>query len=182
MDLIWIVQPGFYEIFQQVFTSDLLLQWLQLAKLTRTPTMGHFRTESALELGSLWESIRQNMGQPWATGPAPSLVLPGERLTRTKTSQGTIQEAVVNPSLILHLQVGPILKPRLSIYISEKMIGDNAPLINYGRPFCQSYHLKGLCNLKWGGRHAHIFLLVIYHGILPACTAQLYESIPPLVM
>ena len=71
------------------------------------------------------------------------------------TWRQSFHEAVENPLPISALQVGLGFKLHLSMDMSEEMTGEAAPLTDNVHPFCLSFHLKGVCNSNFGGRHAN---------------------------
>ena len=62
----------------------------------------------------------------------------------------------------------------------EKATGAPVPQTDDGRPFCLSYHLKGVCNSNCCGRHAHRTLYPHEQGVLSAWKSQFCTAPPPV--
>ena len=66
--------------------------------------------------------------------------------------------------------------------MSEEMTEDPSPLIDAERLFCLSYHMKGVSNSNYDGRHVHRRLSLIENGILAALKAQICGLAPLSVL
>ena len=88
--------------------------------------------------------------------------------------------AVQNPHPLPHLQVGPGFRIKQSMEKATIATGSPVPQTADGRPFCFSYHLKGMCNSNCGGRHAHRTLSPHEQGILSAWKSRLCTDPHPV--
>ena len=63
---------------------------------------------------------------------------------------------------------------------SDRTTGAPVPQTDDGRPFCLSYHLKGMCNSNCGGRHTHRTLSQHEQGVLSAWKSRFCAAPPPV--
>ena len=141
--LVRLIQTDLNESFRQVFTSHLPMRWSHLIPLIRALTTGHFRPDTITMPGGFRQNFPAALPPHRATDP-PQLKSPTQRGgdDHTATSQVDVQ----NPDPPLQLQVGPIFRLRQSMEQAAIAIGTPVPQTADGRPFCLSYHLKGVCN------------------------------------
>ena len=92
----------------------------------------------------------------------------------------TSQVAVQNPNPLPHLQVRPGFRLRQSMEQSNVTTGSPVPQRSDGRPFCLSYHLKGVCNSNCGYRHAHRTLSLHEQGTLSTCKSRFCSETHPV--
>ena len=59
---------------------------------------------------------------------------------------------------------------------------ETVPITDDNHPLCMSYHMKGVCNSNYDGRHAHRRLYSMGHVRLSAWKEKFYGSVLPLVM
>ena len=66
--------------------------------------------------------------------------------------------------------------------MEQSNITTGSPLLQRadGRPFCLSYHLKGVCNSNCGGHHAHRMLSPHNWGILSAWKSRFCAETHPV--
>ena len=140
------------------------MRWPHLTPLIRTLTTGHFRPDTVHMTGGFQHNVPAALTPHRAT--APTQRAPAQRGGDDHTAIS--QVAVQNQNPIPHLQVGSGF--RLLKSMEQAVIATGTPVLQTadGRPFCLSYHLKGVCNSKWGGRHAHRPLSPHKWGILSA--------------
>ena len=93
-----------------------------------------------------------------------------------KTARAAGQETIHNPSPTQYLQVGMGFNLRLAMDILEKMTGAAMTLTDTGRPLCERYDLKNVCNSNFGGRHVHRRLMISKNGLVAVFKAQLCEG------
>ena len=162
--LVRLIQTEFNKSFQKVFTSHLPVRWPHLTPLIRTLTTGNFRPNTI----TMPDGFRLNVPTALASyrATAPLYRAPSQRGGDEHTA--TSQVAVQNPNPLPHLQVGPGFRLRQSMEKVTIATGSPVPQKADGRPFCMSYHLKGVCNSNCGGRHAHRTLYPNERGILSA--------------
>ena len=171
------IQTDFNESFRQVFSSHLPVRWPHFTPLIRTLTTGHFHPDTVtMSVGfrhNLTTAItpHQNTAPPYKTSTEQR---GGEQYTATS------QVEVQNSTPLPHLQVGPGFRLRQSMEQTENKTGAPVPQINDGRPFCFSYHLKGVCNSTCGGRHAHRTLFHHKQGVLSAWIYRFCSAPPPV--
>ena len=121
----------------------------------------------------------QNTAPPYKTTTAQR---GGDQYTATS------KVAIQNPTPLPHLQVGPGFRLWQSMEQAERTTGAPVPQTDDGHPLCLSYHLKGVCNSKCGGRHAHRMISQHEQGVLSVwksrfCAAPPHSHrncIPPL--
>ena len=166
----------FNESFRQVFTSHLPVRWPHLSPLIRTLTTGHFRPDRV----TMPDGFRLNVPT------APLSYRSAAHQNRAPAQRGgeehtaTSQMAVQNPNPLPHLQVGPGFRLRQSMDQSNVTTGSPVPQTADGRPFCLSYHLKGVCNSNCGGCHAHRRLSPHERGTLSAWKSHFYSESHPV--
>ena len=164
------------ESFRKVLTSHLPVRWPHLTPLIRTLTTGHFRPYTVTMPGG----FRLNV----LTAPASYRATPP--LHRSPAQRGgdehtaTSQVAVQNPTPLPHLQVGPGFRLRQSMEQATIATGSLVPQAADCRPFCLSYHLKGVCNSNCGGRHAYRTLSPHKRGILSAWKSRFCADTHPV--
>ena len=150
--LVRLIQTDFNESLRHIFTSHLPVRWPHFTPLIRTLTTGQFHLDTINMPGGFRHNLptvtkpHQNTAPTYKTSTAQR---GGEQYTTT------LQVAVQNPTPLPHLQVGPGFRLLKSMEHAEKTTGALVPQTNDGRPFCLSYHPKGVCNSNCGGRHAH---------------------------
>ena len=160
--LVRIIQTEFNESFRQVFTSHLPVRWPHLTPLIRTLTTGHFCPDTVTMPGGFHLNVPT--APPSYRAAAPQNRAPAHQGGEEHTA--TSQVAVQNPNPLPHLQVGTGFRLRQSMEQSNVTTGSPVPQTADGRPFCLSYHLKGVCNSNCGGRHSHRTLSPHKRGIL----------------
>ena len=87
---------------------------------------------------------------------------------------------VQNPAPLPHHQVGPGFRLRQSMDQAEETTGMPVTQTDDSRPFCLSYHLKGVCNSNYGDRHAHRTLSSHEQGVLSAWKSRFCTTQPPV--
>ena len=162
--LVRLIQTEFNESFQQVFTSHLPVRWTHMTPLIRTLTTGNFRPDTVTIPGGFRLNVPTTPGSYRATAPPHRALAKRGGNEHTATSQVAVQ----NPNPLPHLQVGPGF--RLRKLMEQATIATGSPVLQTadGRPFCLTYHLKGVCNSNCGGRHAHRMIYLHERGILSA--------------
>ena len=164
--LVWLIQTEFNESFLQIFTSHLPVQWPHFTPLIWTLTTWHFHPGTVTMPGGLRHSL------PTAVTAHRTAASPHKTLTPAQRGGGgytaTSQVAVQNPAPLPHLQVGSGFRLRQSMEQAADVTGTPVPQTDDGRPFCLSYHLKGVYNSNCGGRHAHRTLSLYEQGVLSA--------------
>ena len=161
--LVQLIQTEFNESLRQVFTSQLPVHWPHFTPLTRTLTTAHFHPDTITMLGG----FRHNL--PSAIMPHRNTASPYKKSTAQRGREqytAPAQVEVQNPTPLTHLQVGLGFRLLQSMEKSEKATGAPVPQNDDGRPFCLSYHLKGVCNSNCGGRHAQMTLSPHEQGVL----------------
>ena len=152
------------------------MRWPHLTPLIRTLTTGQFRPDTVTMPGG----FRHNV--PTAP-PSYRSAAPQNRATAQRRGEehtATSQLAVQNPNPLPHLQVGPGFRLRQSMEQLNVTTGSPVPQTADGRPFCLSYHLKGVCNSKFGGRHAHQTLSLHKRGTLSAWKSRFCAETHPV--
>ena len=176
--LVRLTQTDFNESFRKIFTSHLPVRWPHLTPLIRTLTTGHFRPDAVTMPGGFQHNLPVVITPHRATA-LTQRTAPVQRVGDDHTA--TSQVAVQNPNPLPHLQVGPGFRLRQSMDQSTIAIGTPVPPIADGHLFCLSYHLKGVCNSNYGGRHAHIPLSLHEWFILSARKYRLYTDPNPVI-
>ena len=159
-----LIQTEFNESSRQVFTSHLPVRWPHLTSLIRTLTTGNFRPDMV----TMPRGFRHNVPAALTSyqAIAPPHIEPAHRGGDDHTA--TSQVAVQNTNPLPHLQVGPGFRLRQSMEQTKIATGTPVTQNADGRPFCLSYHIKGVCNSNCGGYHTHRPLSLHNRGILSA--------------
>ena len=97
-----------------------------------------------------------------------------------ETHTATSQVAAQNPAPLPSLQVRPGFRIWKSMEQAAETTSIPVPKIDDRRPFCLSYHLKGMCNSNCGGRHAHMTLSSHKQGVLSAWKSRFCAAQPPV--
>ena len=95
-------------------------------------------------------------------------------------STRTTPVAVQNPAPLPHLQVVPGFRLRQSMQQVLEATDTPVPQTDDGYVFYLSYHLKGVCNSNYGGRHAHRTLSSHEQGVLSAWKSRYCAAQPPV--
>ena len=175
--LVQLIQTGFDNIFRQVFTSHLPVRWPHFNPLIRTLTTGHFHLDTI----TMPEGFRHNL--PTAVTPHLTTYPPHKTSAAQRGGEpytATSQVGVHNPAPLPHLQVGPGFRLRQSMEQAANATGASVPQTDDGRPFCLSYHLKGVSKSNGGVCHAHRTLSPHNQGVLSAWKSRFCDAPPPI--
>ena len=164
--LVRLIQNEFNKSFRQAFSSHLPVRWPHFTPLICTLTKRHFHLGTVTMTGG----FRHNLPTTFAThrSAAPSHKTSATPHLGGEAHTATLQMAVQNPAPLPHLQVGLGFRLQQSMKQAAETTDTPVPQIYDGRPFCLSYHLKGVCKSNFGGHHAHRTLSSHKQGVLSA--------------
>ena len=176
--LVQLIQNEFNESFHQAFTSHLPVRWPHFAPLVLTLATGPFHLVTVTMLGGFQQRLPTTIAPHRRAGPPRKTLTTPYRGGEFHTA--IPQVVVQNPAPIPEFQVGPGFRLRQSMEQAAETSGTTVPQKDDGRPFCLSYHLKGVCNSKCGGRHEHRTLSLHEQGILRTWKSRYCAAQPKL--
>ena len=164
--LVQLIQTEFNESSSQAFTSHLPVRWPHFTPLIRTLTKENFHPGTVTMLGGFRHSLLTTVATYRSAAPHnKTSTTPHQRgESHTATSQVAVKKSAPLPQL----QFGLGFRLRKSMEKSEETTCTSVTQTDNGRPFCLSYHLRGVCNSNCGGHHGHRTLSSHEQGVLSA--------------